>query len=188
MQQLLRRVLIACFLIVLPVSALAQELAATLTGTVTDASGAVIAGAKVEITNSANKGAPRVVTTDSHGSFTATNLTPSTYSVMVVAPGFKSYTADNVTLFVAQKRNVSAMLQPGSVNQTVTVQENAVSVDTTTSEQAGTVSGKQVRELELNNRNFEQLVTLQPGVVSGLPDEVGFGTGQRDCRLCERST
>jgi hypothetical protein len=173
--QLFRRVCIALFLITLPVSVFAQELAATLTGTVTDPSGAVIAGAKIEITNSANKGAPRIVTTDSHGSFTATNLTPSTYTVMVVAPGFKSYTANDVTLFVAQKRSVSATLQPGSVDQTVTVQENAVSIDTTTSEQSGTVSGKQVRELELNNRNFEQLVTLQPGVVSGLPDEVGFG-------------
>jgi hypothetical protein len=175
MQQLLRRIFLVLFLTLCTLPALAQELAATLTGTVTDPSGAVIAGAKIDISNSAIKGASRSVTTDSHGTFTATNLPPATYTIMVTAPGFKSYTANDVTLFVAQKRTVTAMLQPGSVDQNVTVQENAVSVNTTTSEQAGTVSGKQVRELELNNRNFEQLVTLQPGVVSGLPDEVGFG-------------
>jgi hypothetical protein len=53
------------------------------------------------------------------------------------------------------------------VNQTVTVEENTATVDTTSSAVEGTLSGTQVRELQLNNRNFEQLVTLRPGVVSG---------------------
>ena len=153
----------------------AQELAATLTGSVTDASGATVGGAKVVIVNTAIKGSERTVTTDKSGSYKATNLSPGNYSITVTAEGFDTFSAQNVTIFVAQTRTVSAQLRPGSVNQTVTVQESATALNTSTSEQSGTISGTQVRELELNNRNFEQLVTLQPGVVSGLPDEVGFG-------------
>ncbi|MBV8573409.1 MAG: TonB-dependent receptor plug domain-containing protein [Acidobacteriaceae bacterium] len=61
------------------------------------------------------------------------------------------------------------------MTQTVTVEESAAPVETNSGAQAGTITGNQVRSLNLNNRNFEQLVTLQPGVVSNLPDEVGFG-------------
>ncbi|RRA49582.1 carboxypeptidase regulatory-like domain-containing protein [Acidipila sp. EB88] len=153
----------------------AQEVAATLTGNVTDASGAVIPNAHVEIDNAAVKGSSRVATTDKDGSYTVTNLPPAGYVIIVTAPGFKSFTAQNVTIYVAEKRTVNARLEPGAVSENVTVQQNTVAVDTSTSEQSGTVSGTQVRELELSNRNFEQLVTLQPGVVSGLSDEVGFG-------------
>jgi hypothetical protein len=79
------------------------------------------------------------------------------------ANGF-SATAQKVTIFVAQTRVANATLPPGSVNQAVTVEQSAVSVDTTTRAQAGTISGTQVKELELNNHNFQQLVTLQPWV------------------------
>ena len=152
-----------------------QELAATLNGTVTDASGAVIPGATVSIQQNGVNSPPRTTQTDGHGSYTVTNLAAGTYTVTVTANGFETYAAQSVTLNVAQTRSVNASLKPGEVSQTVTVQQNAVSVDTTTSALAGTISGTQVRELQLNNRNFEQLVTLQPGVVSALPDEVGFG-------------
>ncbi len=153
----------------------AQEVAASLTGNVTDASGAVISGANVVITNVATHGSSRAAVTDKNGSYTVTNLPPANYSITITAPGFERFSAQSVTVFVAEKRTVNAQLQPGSVSQTVTVQESAVAIDTSTSEQSGTVSGTQVRELELSNRNFEQLVTLQPGVVSGLGDETGFG-------------
>jgi Carboxypeptidase regulatory-like domain/TonB-dependent Receptor Plug Domain len=167
--------IVVLLLLSLSLPALAQELAATLNGTVTDASGAVIPGANVEISNVGTKGSSRKIQTDKDGSYTATNLPPATYTVTVTAPGFKTFTAQNVTVFVAEKRTVNAQLQTGSVDQTVTVQENTVAIETTSSGQSGTVSGTQVRELELSNRNFEQLVTLQPGVVSGLGDETGFG-------------
>jgi len=176
MQKHLRK-LIVFLLILLPClgSLQAQELSASLTGTVTDASGAVIVDATIEISNAATKGSSRKAKTDKSGSYTVTNLPPATYTVSVAAPGFKTFTVQNVILFVAQKRAINAQLETGSVDQTVTVQEDAVAVATTSSEQAGTVSGTQVRELELSNRNFEQLVTLQPGVVSQLGDETGFG-------------
>jgi hypothetical protein len=152
-----------------------QELAATLTGRATDSSGAAIPGATVVITQNGVNGASRTVQTGAQGSYTATNLAAGNYTVTVTAPGFQTYTAKDVTLNVAQTRSVDIQLNVGGGSQTVTVQENTVSIDTETSALAGTISGTQVRELQLNNRNFEQLVTLQPGVVSGLPDEVGFG-------------
>jgi hypothetical protein len=152
-----------------------QELAANLTGRVTDSSGAAIPGARVVITQNGVNGASRTVQTDARGSYTATNLAAGNYTVTVTASGFQTYTAQNVILNVAQTRSVDPQLKVGGGSQTVTVQESAVSIDTETSALAGTISGTQVRELQLNNRNFEQLVTLQPGVVSGLPDEVGFG-------------
>ncbi|MDX6458684.1 MAG: hypothetical protein QOE55_2381 [Acidobacteriaceae bacterium] len=152
-----------------------QELAATLTGRVTDPSGATISDATITIVQNGVNGASRTLQTDAHGSYTATNLAAGNYTVTAAAPGFQSYTAQNVILNVAQTRSVDAPLKVGGGSQTVTVQQSAVNIDTETSALAGTISGTQVRELQLNNRNFEQLVTLQPGVVSGLPDEVGFG-------------
>ena len=158
-----------------PMLVKAQELTATLTGTVTDPSGAVIPNTQVIISQNEGNSAPRSVRTDTRGNYTATNLPAGDYTITFTSNGFKTYSAQNLILNVAQTRTVNVKLQPGAVSQTVTVSQNRVAVDTTTSALAGTISGTQVRELELNNRNFEELVTLQPGVVSGLPDEVGFG-------------
>jgi hypothetical protein len=162
------------FLICAPFSLHSQELQGTISGTVRDTTGAVIPHAAVTLSEEGGSSAPRAIQTDVRGSFTATNLPAGNYAVSVSAPGFSTYSA-NITLFVAQSRSLDVTLHPGQVNQTVTVQENMETVDTTNGEVEGTISGTQVRELQLNNRNFEQLVTLQPGVVSGLPDEVGFG-------------
>jgi Carboxypeptidase regulatory-like domain/TonB-dependent Receptor Plug Domain len=166
----------ACY----PATMRAQELQGTINGTVTDSSGALIPGATVTITPNGVNGSIRTIKTDAHGSYTVTNLAAGNYTITVTATGFEAYAASNVTLNVAQTISVDAKLSPGALSQTVTVQGNAVHVDTTTSAQAGTISGTQVRELQLNNRNFEQLLTLQPGVVSALPDEVGFGLNNTD--------
>ena len=168
-------VIFTALLLCIPSMIKAQELQGTINGTAMDVSGAVIPNATVTISQNGVNGAVRTIQTNAAGSYTATNLPAGNYTVSVTASGFQTYTAQNVVLFVAQTRSVNAKLKPGSTSQTVTVSQNAVSLDTTTSALAGTISGTQVRELQLNNRDFEQLVTLQPGVVSGLPDEVGFG-------------
>lgn len=155
--------------------AFAQEIYATLIGTVTDPSGAVVPNASVTIHNNETNTDVRAFNTDSRGSFTATNLPAGNYTVTVKSTGFRTYAAENVVLNVAQKRPLDIQLQPGQINQTVNVSETSTPVQTTSAAQIGTITGTQVRELELNNRNFEQLVTLQPGVVSQLPDVVGFG-------------
>ena len=154
---------------------LAQEIYATLIGTVTDASGGLVSGASVTVHNDATDTDVRTVTTESNGSFTVTNLPAGTYSVIVKLAGFRTFNASNVVLNVAQKRSLPVQLQTGQVSETVNVTESAAAVQTASAAQAGTISGTQVRELELNNRNFQQLVTLQPGVVSGLPDVINFG-------------
>jgi hypothetical protein len=149
----------------------AQEIAATLSGTVTDSTGAVIPRASITITLNGVNGASRVVESDASGSYSAPQLAAGTYFVTATAPGFETFKADNVIVNVAEKRALNIQLKAGSVSQTVMVQDNPVSIDTESSSQVGTISGVQVRELELSNRNFEELVTLQPGVVNGLGDE-----------------
>ena len=143
-----------------PIITKGQELAATLLGTVTDSSGAEIPGATVTIVQNGVNGASRTIQTDAHGSYTATNLAAGNYTVTVTDAGFQTYAAEHVVLNVAQTRSVDATLKPGGGSQTVTVQQSEVSIDTATSALSGTISGTQVRELQLNNRNFEQLVTL----------------------------
>jgi hypothetical protein len=152
-----------------------QELQGTINGTVMDSTGAVVPNASVTIVQAGGTNAPRTITTDGNGSYTVTNLAAGTYTITVTVQGFETFKATNVVLFVSQTRTIDARLHPGKVSSTVTVAENTETVDTTTSSVEGTVSGTQVRELQLNNRNMEQLVTLQPGVVSALPDEAGFG-------------
>jgi hypothetical protein len=152
-----------------------QELAGTFTGTVTDSSGAVIPNATVTITLNGVRGSSRVVQSNGTGNYTATNLSAGTYTITISNPGFEAYSDRNVVLNVAQKRTINAELKVGSQSQTVQVEDNPVAIDTSSSSQAGTISGTQVRELELVNRNFQQLVTLQPGVVNLLGDEPGFG-------------
>ncbi len=158
-----------------PLMVRAQELTATLTGTVTDTTGAVIPNATITITLNGVNGAARVVESDGAGHYVAPNLMNGTYSVTAKADGFETFSGKNITLDVAEKHAFNIQLKAGSVTTTVTVEDNPISVETESSAQAGTISGVQVRELELSSRSFEQLVTLQPGVVNQLGDEVSAG-------------
>jgi len=167
--------LLALALVFSPLAVRAQELTATLAGLVSDSSGAVIPGATLEVTQNGVNAAGRTIQSDATGAFIVTNLQAGTYGVKVTASGFATYVAKNVVLNVAEKHTLNVQLKAGAVTTTVTVEDNPVSVDTQSSAQAGTISGLQVRELELSSRNFEQLVTLQPGVVSGLGDEASAG-------------
>jgi len=169
--------LLAVCVLILALSAvgLTQELAATLTGTVTDPSGALVAGATV-VVHSDDAGTDiRTVTTSGSGSFNITNLPAGRYTVTVKNAGFQTYVAKDVVLNVAEKHTLDVGLTTGKVSETLEVTAENTPIQTTTAEQSGTVTGDQVRELALNNRNFEQLVLLQPGVANQLGDEPGFG-------------
>jgi hypothetical protein len=171
----LRRALVGLFALVLllcPRITSAQQLTATLSGTVTDATGAVIGNAAVTVTQTTTN-AVRTVQSDGLGNYVVTSLPAGTYTVSVSSSGFETYLAKNVVLNVAEKRGLNIQLKTGSASTTVTVEAATVAVDTESSAQAGTITGQQIRELELAGRNFQQLVTLQPGVVSQMGDESG---------------
>ena len=156
----------------------AQELTATLSGTVTDSSGAVIPNAVVKVSLNGVNGTEREVASDGSGNYTVTNLPAGTYTVQVSMSGFEAFVAKNIVLNVAEKRGFKVELKPGATSTTVTVEAAQIAVDTESSAQAGTITGTQIRELELAGRNFQQLVTLQPGVVSQMGDETSAGATQ----------
>src|ERR1700729_2574823 len=161
--------------LILSAAGLAQELAATLTGTVTDASGALVPNATL-VVHSEDTGADvRRVTTSSTGNFNITNLPAGRYTVTVKNSGFQAYVAKDVILNVAEKHTLDVVLVTGKLTETLEVTAENTPIQTTTAEESGTVTGDQVRELALSNRNFEQLVLLQPGVSNQLGDKPGFG-------------
>src|ERR1700686_43931 len=164
-------------LVVLSLSAasLAQQLTATLTGTVTDASGAVVPNASIVVHSDDTGTDVRSVTASSTGDFNITNIPAGRYTVTVNNAGFQTFVAKDVVLNVAEKHTLDVQLRAGQVSERIEVTAENTPIQTTTAEESGTVTGDQVRELALNNRNFEQLILLQPGVANNLPDKVGFG-------------
>jgi hypothetical protein len=113
--------------------------------------------------------------TSSTGSFNITHLPAGRYTVTVKNAGFETYVAHGVILNVAETHTLTVGLKAGKVSETMEVTAENTTIQTTTAEESGTITGDQVRSLALNNRNFEQLVLLQPGVSNQLGDEPGFG-------------
>src|SRR6202521_1671410 len=143
----------------------AQVAGATLAGTVTDSSGAVVANANVSINNTAT-GVIREVTTDSAGFYSAPNLLPGIYEITAAAPGFSTYRQKDLALTVGASRAVNISLQLGQVSQHVDVVGTTPDVQLTSSTISAEVNATTVRELPLNGRDWTQLATLQPGVPS----------------------
>jgi hypothetical protein len=147
---------------------------ASLTGSVHDATGASIANAAVAVT-SMERGIARTTTTNSDGEYSVPALpAPAAYNITVDAKGFKKYQATGVVLRVAQKARVDVSLEVGAATTEVTVLGSTVAqVETQSSDLAGTVTGKEITQLELNGRNFTQLVTLVPGVTNQTGQDEG---------------
>jgi hypothetical protein len=147
---------------------------ASLTGTVTDSSGAAVPNAKVAASN-AEHGINRTGTTNGSGDFLFSSLPIGAYDLTVTATGFKKYNAKGVVLTVAEKARVNVQLEVGMITTEVVVQGSEVAqVETQSSELNNTVSGKEVSQLELNGRDFTQLVALSPGVT----DQSGADEGE----------
>jgi carboxypeptidase family protein len=149
------------------VAAFAQT--ATILGTVNDPSGSVVPSATITVTNTATS-AKRVVQTNSAGSYTAPELPIGPYAVMAEAPGFKRYERTGITLDSNDVVRVDPTLQVGQVNESVTVEAQAVKVESDSSEISDLISGKQVEELAINGRHMAALAILTPGASSDLPD------------------
>lgn len=142
-----------------------QASASAISGTVTDSTGAVVAGAKVTITNQGT-GVSHDATTDSSGFYAEEGLTVGQYSVDVKASGFKESVTKGIQIDPGQRRGTNVVLEVGNATAEVTVTANAVQVNTESSESGGTIDSKQIDNLMLNGRNYQTLAIAIPGVAS----------------------
>ena len=158
--------------LLLPLLASAQT-NGLISGTVTDKSGSTIVGAHVVVTNQ-DGNITQTTETNGDGAYVVSSLPSGKYDITVTSKGFQRFLAKGVVLEVAQKARVDVTLTVGSLTEEITVTgENVAQVDTQSAELGSTITGKQVQNLELNGRNFTQLVTLAPGVVSQTGQDEG---------------
>ncbi|MGH9784092.1 MAG: carboxypeptidase regulatory-like domain-containing protein, partial [Terriglobia bacterium] len=143
----------------------AQTMAATIQGTVTDATGAVVPGAAITVTN-LETGLQRSAASTGAGLYSIPNLPPGRYRVQVSAPGFQTSLRENIELVLGQQLVLNTPLQIGEITQQVTVTEEAPLVNTTTAQVAGLVGEREVKDLPLNGRSFDNLIALNPGMVN----------------------
>ena len=171
-----RRFLVAGMLLALPALGYAQE--ATLTGIVTDSSGAVLPGVTVTAVNSATGNSFNGVT-DETGTYRL-GVRVGAYAITVELQGFSTVTRTGVQLLVGQTAAVNVQLSPSTVQETVTVTAEAPLVNTQTSSLGGNIDPRQVEELPSNGRNWMSLALTAPGArtnalnaVTPLPDRNG---------------
>src|SRR5712664_1631529 len=156
----------------LPLASRAQD-TGYISGTVTDKSGAAVAGAEI-VVNNVGGSLTRTTTTNSDGAYVVAALPGGTYNLVVTAKGFQKYLATRVVLEVAQKTRLDVQLTVGAVTEVIEVTgESVAQVETQSSELSGTITGKQIDQLVLNGRNFTQLVNLVPGVVNQTNQDEG---------------
>jgi hypothetical protein len=134
-------------------------------GTVSDASGAVVAGAQVTIKDIAT-GVSRVVPTNGSGSYSAANLLPGTYSIAVSAAGFATEVQSGIDVTVGSQILINVKLKPGTTLEQIEIQDIPPGVQLTTSTISDQVGSRTVTDLPLNGRDWTLLATLSPGVAS----------------------
>jgi hypothetical protein len=152
------------FVLALCLTSSAQSTAGRILGTVTDQSGAAVAGASIVISD-AERGTSRTLIADQAGAYAAPDLQPGAYKIHAEAKGFKSVERSNVVIEVATDVRADFTLQPGQVSEIVIVSEDVPLVNTTSATLGGTLSNKEINDLPLNGRNYENLLQLRPGVV-----------------------
>jgi hypothetical protein len=152
---------------VMSIAAFAQT--ATILGTVTDNTGAVVPAATVTITNTATQ-VQRVLQTNSAGNYTAPDLLIGPYSLKVEQKGFKTYDRTGIVLRSNDTVRIDATMEVGQLTESITVAADAVQVQSDTSEVSDTISGRQVAQLAVNGRHIAALAILGTGASSDLPD------------------
>src|SRR6185312_4188085 len=151
----------------------AQNTAGSITGVVQDSQGAVIPNAKVTLINSAQGAASaRTVDTNAEGTFVFSPVLAGTWDITVEMASFKKYTQSGIVLDVAERLGLSPIhLEIGTTGESVTVEANAVQLETLTAERSGVVTGNQVVDIAINGRNYTSLLKTIPGV----PADAGTG-------------
>src|SRR5436190_1993418 len=149
----------------------------TILGTITDSSSAVVAKAKVTVTNTATS-INQVTESNDDGNYTVPYLRPGTYRITVEAAGFQKAVVDNINLAVDQNVRVDAIMKAGTVTETVTVSASAVALDTDTSAISQTIGNTQVENLPLQDRNFTQFLLLGAGAVETTGEQGSMRVGK----------
>jgi hypothetical protein len=158
------------------VSLSAQTFRGTILGTVTDAQGAVVAGAKVTVKN-VGTGLERTTETSADGSYALPELQIGTYTVTITQTGFQTAVTTGVTVDVAGERRVDAVLKTGAVSTRVEVSGDLLpQVETTSAELGGTLTAETIEALPVNGRDYQKLIYLNPGI-AGSPDQISDSPG-----------
>lgn len=172
---LLACVLMAASIFTAPGS-FAQTFRGAVIGTVTDSSGAAVAGAKVTVRNE-DTGLVRTTATSDDGSYSVPELPVGKYDVTVEKSGFQSAVTNGVQVAIASQIRVDAVLKPGAVTQQVVVSAEALpQINTTTDVLGGIMTPTELQDLPLNGRDFQKAVYLTPGI-AGSPDQITDSPG-----------
>ncbi|MDE3180591.1 MAG: TonB-dependent receptor, partial [Acidobacteriota bacterium] len=161
----------AIALLCLNLPALAQT-TASISGAVSDAAGAAIAGAEIDVQN-AGTGIIRRTETGPRGFYSVPLLDSGRYQVTFKKKGFRSEVREGVALAAGQQTALNVSLQPGDIRQEITVVGEAPLVSATTRQTAGLVAGRQIKDLPLNGRSYDELLTLNPGVLNFTSEKTG---------------
>jgi Carboxypeptidase regulatory-like domain/TonB dependent receptor len=154
---------IVCLVFAVAVPLTSQTTTGRILGTVSDQSGAAVAGAAVVVTD-VQRGTTRAVASDASGDYVVPELQPGVYKVRAEAKGFKTVERVNIVVEVAQDLRVDISLPTGQVSETVIVTDEVPLLNTTSSTLGGTLSNAEINDLPLNGRNYENLLQLRPGV------------------------
>jgi hypothetical protein len=169
-----------CTLVVLALATLATAqggATGAISGTVTDVTGAVLAGAQVQIINQDTGAVARTLKTDASGSFTAPLLPVATYTVKITATGLGEGNFKDIAVRVTETTRLTAKLAPLRVLEKVEVQATVQTVETTTATTGQAIEERTIRELPLATQNFQQLLTLSTGAQSELNASAQLGRG-----------
>ncbi|MBE7544961.1 MAG: carboxypeptidase regulatory-like domain-containing protein, partial [Solibacteraceae bacterium] len=173
------RLIAAALLFAVP--GLTQSFTGRIVGTVTDASGGVVAGADVRISNVAT-GWSTAASTNEDGNYTATELPRGEYQIEVSSAGFKQFVRRGIQLSIGQQARVDVRLEVGSVSESVEVTADASLLETVDSVLGKVVDNKRIIELPLNTRNVYSLLYLTPGVTGSVSTTYGTGFGINGAR------
>jgi hypothetical protein len=173
--------LLATFLLLMPIPASAQVATADIVGSVTDSSDAVVPGAKVTATN-LGTGLTYVSNATGDGNYLITQLPAGRYRITAEKEGFKTWTRTDVNLSIGDRYRADARLEVGQISQTVEVQAESAQLQTDSAQVASLVDERQVQDLPLNGRNFVQLTQLVPGATDYTAGSFSTGNAVDDRR------
>src|SRR3984957_11165699 len=177
--KILASLLVTIMALFCAVATFSQVTGATLSGTIVDPSGSVIAGAQISVRNTAT-GISKDSQSDDAGYYSAPNLAPGTYEIKVSATGFNT-AISTLTLAVGAQQSLNIPMKVGETSQTVQVTEAAPQIDLTSSTLTGQVESQTVEDLPLNGRDWTSLATLHPGVAL-IEEQMDYSTSARGNR------